>query len=71
VSFHEGQTASVFLGEELERRDEKNFVSFSKVNRECAFNLTSEGDVTNFADTMIDKHKKSKKKMICVYIALH
>ena len=51
--FTKAKTASVFLGEELERKDEKIFVSFSKVNRECAFNLTSEDDVTNFADTMV------------------
>ena len=47
------KTASVFLGEECERRDEKIFVSFSKVNWECAFNLTSKGDVTDFADMVI------------------
>ena len=47
------KTASVFLGEELERRDKKIFISFSKVNRECAFNLTSKDDVANFANTMI------------------
>ena len=51
--FTKAKTASVFLGEELERRDEKIFVSFVKVNRECAFNLTSEEDVANFANTMI------------------
>jgi hypothetical protein len=51
--FTKAKTASVFLGEELDRRDEKIFISFSKVNRECAFSLTSEGDVANFADTMI------------------
>ena len=51
--FTKAKTASVFLGEELERRDEKIFVSFSKVNRECAFDLTSEGGVTDFVDTMI------------------
>ena len=51
--FTKAKTASIFLGEELERKDEKIFVSFSKVNRECAFNLTSKDDVTNFANTMI------------------
>ena len=51
--FTKDKTASVFLGEELERRDEKIFVSFSKVNRERAFTLTSENDVADFADTMI------------------
>ena len=51
--FTKSKTASVFLGEELERRDKKIFVSFSKVNRECAFNLTSEDDVASFANTMI------------------
>ena len=51
--FTKAKTASVFLGEELKRRDEKIFVSFSKVNRECAFNLTSKEDVADFANTMI------------------
>ena len=51
--FTKAKTASVFLGEELGRNDEKIFVSFSKVNRECAFNLTSEEDITEFADTVI------------------
>ena len=48
--FTKAKAASFFLGEELERRDEKFFVSFSKVNRECAFNLTSKDDVVNFAN---------------------
>ena len=51
--FTKAKTASVFFGEELERKDEKIFISFSKVNRECAFNLTSKDDVADFADTMI------------------
>ena len=51
--FTKAKTASVFLGEELERKDEKIFVSFSKVNRESPFILTSEDDVTHFANTMI------------------
>ena len=46
------KTASVFPGEELGRRDEKIYVSFSKVNRECAFDLTSEDDIKGFADTI-------------------
>jgi hypothetical protein len=57
--FTKAKTASVFLGEELERRDEKSFVSFSKVNRECAYDLTSEGDVANFIDTMIGVIEKA------------
>ena len=51
--FTKNKTASVFLGEEHGRKDEKIFVSFSKVNRECAFNLTSEGDIIDFANTLI------------------
>ena len=51
--FTKTKTASVFLGEELGRNGEKIFVSFSEVNRECAFNLTSEEDITEFADTVI------------------
>ena len=51
--FTKAKTASVFLGEELGRNGEKIFVSFSKVNRECAFNLTSNEDITEFADTVI------------------
>ena len=50
--FTKVKTASVFLGEELGRRDEKIYVSFSKVNRECAFDLTSEDDIKGFADTI-------------------
>ena len=50
--FTKAKTASVFLGEELGRRDEKIYVSFSKVNRECAFNLTSKDDIRGFADTI-------------------
>ena len=51
--FTKAKTASVFLGEEHGREGEKIFVSFSKVNRECAFHLTSEGDISDFANTMI------------------
>jgi hypothetical protein len=46
--YTKAKTASVFLGEELGRADEKIYVSFSKVNRECAFDLTSK-------DAMISK----------------
>jgi hypothetical protein len=50
--FTKAKTASVFLGEELGTADEKIYVSFSKVNRECAFNLTSKDDIKGFAATM-------------------
>jgi hypothetical protein len=50
--FTKAKTASVFLGEELGRADEKIYVSFSKVNRECAFDLTSKDDIMGFADTI-------------------
>ena len=30
----------------------KKYVSFSKVNGECAFDLTSEDDIKGFADTI-------------------
>ena len=59
--FTKAKTASVFLGEELGRKGEKIFVSFSKVNRECAFNLTSEDDITEFADTVIGVTKLVSK----------
>ena len=51
--FTKAKTASVFLGEELRKSGDKIFVSFSRVNRGREYNLLSEVDITEFADTVI------------------
>ena len=51
--FTKAKTASVFLGEELGKNGDKIFVSFSRVNRGREYNLISEVDITEFADTVI------------------